>query len=108
MNPWKRFPKFGNCSSRRMNGHMQLGLVSLTSYITGKNQFYLAGKREKTVPSRSQNNSHSPKGSLRAGWHKVRETGSSIANDLINSEDPKHTLFCRETAFVAVYALFQE
>ena len=22
MNPWKLFPKFGNCSSRRMNGHM--------------------------------------------------------------------------------------
>ena len=35
------------------------------------------------------------------------ERGSSIAKDLINSEDPKHTLFCRETAFVAIYALFQ-
>ena len=31
----------------------------------------------------------------------------SIAKDLIDSEDPKHTLFCRETAFVAIYALFQ-
>ena len=43
----------------------------------------------------------------KAGWHKVREPGSSIAKDLIDSEDPKHTLFCRETAFVAIYALFQ-
>ena len=25
--------------------------------------------------------------------------------DLIDSEDPKHKLFCRETAFVAIYAL---
>merc|ERR1712012_424301 len=29
------------------------------------------------------------------------EPGSSIAKDLIDSEDPKHTLFCCETAFVA-------
>ena len=29
------------------------------------------------------------------------------AKDLIDSEDPKHTLFCREIAFVAIYALFQ-
>ena len=42
-----------------------------------------------------------------AGWHKVREPGSSIAKDLIDSEDPKHTLFCRETASVAIYALFK-
>ena len=42
-----------------------------------------------------------------SGWHKVREPGSSIAKDLIDSEDPKHTLFCRETAFVAIYALFK-
>ena len=26
---------------------------------------------------------------------------------LIDSEDLKHTLFCRETAFVVIYALFQ-
>ena len=25
----------------------------------------------------------------------------------LDSEDPKHTLFCRETAFVAIYALFK-
>ena len=31
---------------------------------------------------------------------------SSIAKDLIDSEDPKHTLFCREIAFVAIYAFF--
>ena len=38
---------------------------------------------------------------------RVGERGSSIGKDLINSEDPKHILFCRETAFVAIYALFQ-
>ena len=32
---------------------------------------------------------------------------ASIAKDLIDSADPKHTLFCREIAFVAIYALFQ-
>ena len=37
----------------------------------------------------------------------IGELDSSIAKDLIDSEDPKHTLFCRETAFVAIYALFQ-
>ena len=35
-------------------------------------------------------------------WNKVRE-----AKDLIDSEDPKHTQFCRKAAFVAIYALFQ-
>ena len=34
------------------------------------------------------------------------EPGSSIAKDLIDSEDPKHTLFCRETAFVAIFRAF--
>ena len=43
----------------------------------------------------------------KAGWHKVREPGSLIAKDIIDSEDPKHMLFCRETAFVAIYTLFQ-
>ena len=37
----------------------------------------------------------------------TEEPGSSIAKDLIDSEDPKHTLFCRETAFVAIQALFK-
>ena len=37
----------------------------------------------------------------------IGELDSSIAKDLIDSEDPKHTLFCRETAFVAIYALFK-
>ena len=32
---------------------------------------------------------------------------STIVEDLNNSQDPKHTLFCRENAFVAIYALFQ-
>ena len=43
----------------------------------------------------------------KAGWHKVREPGSSIAKDLIDSEDPKHTLFCRDTASIAIYALLK-
>ena len=37
----------------------------------------------------------------------IRGLDPSIAKDLIDSDDPKHTLFCRETAFVAIYALFQ-
>ena len=32
----------------------------------------------------------------------------SIAKDLIDSEDPKHTLFCREIAFSAIYTLFRD
>ena len=32
----------------------------------------------------------------------------SIAKDLIDSEDPKHTMFCREIAFVAIYALIRD
>ena len=36
-----------------------------------------------------------------------RRGGSLIAKDLIDSEDPNHTLFCRETTFVMFYALFQ-
>ena len=37
---------------------------------------------------------------------RTDERGSSIAKDLIDSEDPEHTLFFREAAFVAIYALF--
>ena len=33
---------------------------------------------------------------------------STIVKDLNNSQDPKHTLFCRENAFVAIYALFSD
>ena len=36
----------------------------------------------------------------------ILELDSTIAKDLNDSEDPKHTLFCREIAFVAIYALF--
>ena len=32
----------------------------------------------------------------------------SIAMDLIDSKDPKHTLFCREIGFVAIYALLRD
>ena len=31
----------------------------------------------------------------------------SLRAGLINSKDPKHKLFCRETAFFAIYVLFQ-
>ena len=33
---------------------------------------------------------------------------STIVGDLNDSQDPKHTLFCRENAFVAIYALFSD
>ena len=33
---------------------------------------------------------------------------SNIVEDLNDSQDPKHTLFCRENAFVAIYALFSD
>ena len=33
---------------------------------------------------------------------------STIVKDLNNSRDPKHTLICRENAFVAIYALFSD
>ena len=38
----------------------------------------------------------------------IGELDSSIAKDLIDSEDPKHTQFCREITFVAIYALFRD
>ena len=31
---------------------------------------------------------------------------STIVKDLNDSQDPKHTLICRENAFVAIYMLF--
>ena len=33
---------------------------------------------------------------------------STIVKDLNDSQDPKHTLICRENAFVAIYALFSD
>ena len=33
---------------------------------------------------------------------------STIVKDLNDSQDPKHTLFCHEIAFVAIYALFSD
>ena len=33
---------------------------------------------------------------------------STIVKDLNDSQDPKHTLFCREIIFVAIYALFSD
>ena len=33
---------------------------------------------------------------------------STIVKDLNDSQDPKHTLFCRENAFVAIYTLFSD
>ena len=33
---------------------------------------------------------------------------STKVKDLNDSQDPKHTLICRENAFVAIYALFSD
>ena len=33
---------------------------------------------------------------------------SMLVNDLNDCQDPKHTLFCRENAFVAIYARFSD
>ena len=33
---------------------------------------------------------------------------STIVKDLNDSQDPKHTLFCREIVFVSIYALFSD
>ena len=33
---------------------------------------------------------------------------STILKDLDDSQDPKHTLFCCENAFVAIFALFSD
>ena len=33
---------------------------------------------------------------------------NTILEDLNDSQDPKHTLFCRENAFVAIYALLSD
>ena len=33
---------------------------------------------------------------------------STIVKDLNDSQDPKHTLFCREIVFVAIYTLFSD
>ena len=38
----------------------------------------------------------------------IGELDSSIAKDLIDSEDPKHTLFCRKITFVAIDAPFRD
>ena len=33
---------------------------------------------------------------------------STIVKDLNDSQDPKHTLFCRKIVFVAIFALFSD
>ena len=33
---------------------------------------------------------------------------STIVKDLNDSQDPEHTLICRENVFVAIYALFSD
>ena len=38
----------------------------------------------------------------------IGELDSSIAKDLIDSKDPKHTQFCSEIAFVAIYTFFRD
>ena len=47
-------------------------------------------------------------GSRAAKSAGIGELDSSIAKDLIDSEDPKHTLFCRKIAFAAIYARFRD
>ena len=38
----------------------------------------------------------------------IWELDSLIVKDLIDSKDPKHTLFCRKLAFVTIYPLFRD
>ena len=38
----------------------------------------------------------------------IGELDSSIVKDLIDSEDPKHTLFCCEIELVVIYSLFRD
>ena len=38
----------------------------------------------------------------------IGELDSLIAKDLIDSENLKHTLFCRKIAFAAIYVLFRD
>ena len=44
---------------------------------------------------------------LQAGC-RIWDWQSTIVKDLNDSQDPKHTMFCRENAFVAIYALFSD
>ena len=53
---------------------------------------------ERNVRNLSENDGNDAQGGKKC---VNRRTG------FIDSEDPKHMLFCRETAFVAIYALFQ-
>ena len=47
---------------------------------------------------------------LYALWLDMWDMGLAIhvVEDLNDSQDPKHKLFCRENAFVAIYALFSD
>ena len=47
---------------------------------------------------------------LKAGWLNVWDLGLAIhdSEGSHDSQDPKHTLFCRENAFVTIYALFSD
>ena len=45
---------------------------------------------------------------LYALWRGIWDWQSTIVEDLNDSQDPKHTLFCRENAFVVIYALFSD
>ena len=38
---------------------------------------------------------------------RICDWQSTIVKDLNDSQDPKHTLYCRKNAFVAIYTLFQ-
>ena len=47
---------------------------------------------------------------LQVGWLNVHDLWLVIhdSQPINDTQDPKHTLFCRKNAFVAIYALFQK
>ena len=41
-------------------------------------------------------------------WIWDWQSTNTIVKDVNDRQDPKHTLFCRENAFVAIYALISD
>ena len=76
----------GGCSRGRTEGKGYLGSRTDTA---------------ERLASKTQNRINFSVG--RQGGIKCGNRGTGF----LDSEDPKHTLFCRETAFVAIYALFK-
>ena len=47
---------------------------------------------------------------IMTGWHMLREHASGAHRKVrvfYERKDPQHTLFCRETCIIAIYALFE-